>query len=535
MSTPSRTVARRPATNVARRATAYVPTENDRLGHTPWQRVWTLRPVRFVRARAALLCVLVVQVTLTVPLTNTAFQDEALYLYAGHRQLGAWLHGTPTYDNYATYFSGAPFLHPVLAALVDDLGGVAAARALSLVFAVATTTLLFLTARRLFDRAVALIAAIVFAVSEPTLFNGHLATYDAAALFLLALAAWIGVTTARLPAPMILLATPVVVAAGFTKYAAVLYIPSTVAVCVLAAARERGWRPAATRALLLTTSVIAAAAVILHAAPQLWEGIRTTTTDRRPGQDPAWAVIHASANYIGLPLLIAIAGVVVYSRRDHGFEHDRSPRYLRAALAIVLTGTALVAPISHIHLHTLTSLHKHVGFGLWFAAPMAGAALAHLIHAHTFRSLATALAACAAIAWLGTGQAAARFHDWPHTDQLVAVLRTQIRPVTGHYLVEENEVPRYYLRDLTQPYQWVGTFYFEYTDKKGNKLAGIPAYQAAIADRYFDVIALRYGPTASLDRQIDRQLDTQHGYELVATLAANSSFGDGNWHVWRRK
>ena len=35
---------------------------------------------------------------------------------------------------------------------------------------------------------------------------------------------------------------------------------------------------------------------------------------------------------------------------------------------------------------------------------------------------------------------------------------TQIRPVTGRYLAEESEVPRYYTADLTEPYQWYGTY-----------------------------------------------------------------------------
>ena len=105
--------------------------------------------------------------------------------------------------------------------------------------------------------------------------------------------------------------------------------------------------------------------------------------------------------------------------------------------------------------------------------------------------------------------------------------------MTGRYLAEESEVPRYYTADLTEPYQWFGTYFFTYTDHSGQQLAGVPAYKQAITDEYFDVIILRYGPTAALDLQIDPQLKAQHGYTLVAVVPANDSYGLGNYYIWR--
>jgi hypothetical protein len=116
---------------------------------------------------------------------------------------------------------------------------------------------------------------------------------------------------------------------------------------------------------------------------------------------------------------------------------------------------------------------------------------------------------------------------------VVSVIRTQIRPVTGRYLSEESEVPRYAARDLTEPYQWYGTYFFTYTDHNGRQLTGVPAYRQAIADRYFDLVVLRYGPTASLDLQIDPQLKAQQGYTLIAKVPADDSYGLGYYYVWR--
>src|SRR5690242_9087858 len=71
-----------------------------------------------------LLIVLAVQAALSLRLVwaDTAFQDEATYLWAGHLQWAHWLHSAPI-PPFPTYFSGAPVIYPPLGALADSLGG----------------------------------------------------------------------------------------------------------------------------------------------------------------------------------------------------------------------------------------------------------------------------------------------------------------------------------------------------------------------------------------------------------------------------
>ena len=101
-----------------------------------------------------LLIVLAVQAALSVRLVwaDTAFQDEATYLWAGHLEWAHWLHGTPI-PPFPTYFSGAPVIYPPLGALADSVGGLAGARVLSLVFMLGATALLWATAGRLYRAA----------------------------------------------------------------------------------------------------------------------------------------------------------------------------------------------------------------------------------------------------------------------------------------------------------------------------------------------------------------------------------------------
>ena len=152
---------------------------------------------------------MVLQALLTLRMHNSAFEDEALYLYVGHLEIAHLLHGTALQGDYPSYFSGAPVLYPVLGALFDSVGGLTGARALSLVEMLAATGLLYTMSSRLFNERVALCAAVTFAVAEPTLFLGNLATYDATALCLLAVAAWLVVRIAAFRWPAYLLAAPV--------------------------------------------------------------------------------------------------------------------------------------------------------------------------------------------------------------------------------------------------------------------------------------------------------------------------------------
>ena len=163
----------------ARSADAPSLRQSRRVGHTKAPPPWPL------------LAILAIQAALSLRLiwSNTAFLDEATYLYAGHQEIHyLFMHGTLTVPGqngyYQTYFSGAPVLYPILGAIADSIGGLAAARLLSLAFMLGATTLLYWTTARIYDRRAAAAAASLFAVLAPTQFLGAFATYDAMALFL---------------------------------------------------------------------------------------------------------------------------------------------------------------------------------------------------------------------------------------------------------------------------------------------------------------------------------------------------------------
>lgn len=518
----------------------------------PWQspldRFAAGRFGRWTIERVPLFAVLFLQICLSYRLHNSAFQDESLYLFAGHREIGWLLHHTPIYDNYSTYFSGAPFLYPVAGAAVDGVFGLEGARALSLLCMLGATTLVWATTKLLYGQHAAACGAALFAVAAPTLFLSRLATYDAPALFLLALAFWLVVRTARRSIWWVLTAVPVTALAVGTKYASLLFVPTIAAVAVLSCrfgstaqdpsgrTRPRSWLNTVSRGLLFALSLAALLAGWLYLlGPGFREGIAVTTTQRPAGGDALTLIAERSAEYGAGVFALACVGIAVDVARARALPSTRSTLIERGLLSATLAATALLAPLYQMHLHTLTSLLKHVGFGLVFASPIAGVALASLLRAGARdpRRLGVALLACLGLTAAALDQSSSAFNQWPNSAAMVAAVRTQIRPVTGRYLAEEDEVPRYYTADLTQPYQWYGTYFFQYTDHAGQLLTGVPAYRQAIADKYFDLIILRYGPTASLDLQIDSQLKSQHGYTLIAVIPADDSYGLGDYYVWR--
>ncbi|HEY4463261.1 MAG TPA: glycosyltransferase family 39 protein [Streptosporangiaceae bacterium] len=490
-------------------------------------------PRRIWLSRGVLLLILIMQAALTLRMQNSAFEDEALYLYVGHLEIAHWLHGASLLGDYPSYFSGAPVLYPVLGAFADSIGGLAAARAVSLAEMLAATALLYTMSRRLFNERVGLCAAVIFSVAEPTLFLGHLATYDASALFLLALAAWVVVRTAEFRWPVYLLAAPLAASAVATKYASLLFVP-----CVIALAGVAAWPRSRRKALIAPVALALATAGVLAgtlrvAGPDYWRGIESTTLARVQSTASVTSLLWDITQWIGLPFALAVIGAVAYTIRPATETGEQiasaGSRLRRAALGAVMAGSALLAPAEQIRIHTVVSLQKHVGFGLLFAAPIAGVGMARIIGDH-FRRAQIGIAMWGAALVLGMTQANDLFNVWPNSTALAADMAGHLRP-GAHYLVEADEVPIYYLRRHAdaQPNQFTSTYNFGYVDKQGRYLTGDAAYVAAIQAGYFQIVTFDYGTTPAVDTLIAHSLAADPHYRLADVISETNG---GRQYVW---
>jgi hypothetical protein len=487
-------------------------------------------------SRFLLLCLLAFQALMSLRLHNTAYMDEAQYLYSGHLELEHLLHGTPVPGNFTSLYSGSPVLYPVVAAALDQVGGLTAARLLSLAEMLSVTALLYSLSRRLFNERVALCAALLFCVTEPAIFLGNFATYDATSLFLLACAAWTMVRTAAFRWPVFLMAAPVAALAVAVKYAGLLFVP-TIAVLPLLAC----WPLRGRRVLFYPLAFLAVVGGLLYAGLRLGghayvAAISSTTTNRAQGATPLTTLLRETAEWGGVIFVLALIGTAAYVWRDRT-EPDESiaptgSRFRRLCLGVVLTGSALLAPAYQAHLHTDVSFQKHVGFGLFFAAPIAGLGLARVLGDHFRRPHIAVAAWCVALV-LGLVQANIIYLSWPNSSQFVQAMSRYLTP-HGRYLVEESAVPIYYLlghRDA-QPGQFTSTFYIAYRDRKGALLTGSPGYTAAVEAGYFRLVCYYGDSTPAVDAALGRALASTKAYYLAAEINVNDTFSPGEYYVW---
>ena len=478
-----------------------------------------------------MLAILVVQAALSLRLvwSNTAFVDEATYLYAGHQELHYLLtQGTLTVPGqngyYQTYFSGAPILYPILGAIADSIGGLAGARLLSLAFMLCATTLLYWTAARIYGRRAATAAVCAFAVLGPTQFLGAFATYDAMALFLMALAAFLVSKSAQENDNTFTLAFAclAMVFADATKYAVILFDPVIIGLAVLASVPGRTWPEARRQGYRALGYSATLGAILLAAGGQTYvTGLMSTTLARASDNSSAIVVFRDSWKWVGAVAVIGALGVIMHVLRE-GRARTRT--------SALLAGAVLLVPLEQARIHTTTSLQKHVDFGAWFASIVVGYAIAKIIPVARKRAqfvlvAPVAAAVVAAATAITVPQATALYHDWNNSSSAVAALKPWARNV--NVLAEDYFIYSYYLGNEVKPQRWGNTWHLDYVDpQSGRLLTGPPAYRDAIEHHDFGTVVLNYGETSALDHRIVADMIAAGGYRRVVHMRYRKSWFD---------
>jgi len=495
------------------------------------------------RARAGLplLAVLVVQTLLSARLlgADTAFVDEAAYLWAGHLEWAHWLHGVAI-PPFSAYFSGSPVIYPPLGALADSVGGLTGARVLSLVFMLGATVLLWDVTSRMFGRQAGFFAAALFAVAGPTLHLGAFATYDAIALFLLAVAAWLvaGAAEQQEAVGRMAGAGAVLALANATAYSSVLFDPVIVALA-LVIALPSGRRLAARRCGALVTVLVAVLLLgVLLGGTSYWQGITQTTLARAAGAASTLQVLADAWSWSGIIVTLALCGVITswVSRRFAA----------QTWLLAVLTAAALLGPLEQAHLHTLDALNKHVGLGAWFAAIAAGYAVDKFISASPAGQPRTlTCSACVIALALPVSLGATQSHEfatsWPDSSTFTAVFRP-LASQGGHLLVEDPSIAEYYLPAGSHWQRWSSTRNIVLpggTNTGGPTHGGVvgagdpAAFDRYIAQHYFSFIALNFTDTTALDHHIATLVHRSRYYTTVDVVPYYIGSTKGTYIIYK--
>jgi multisubunit Na+/H+ antiporter MnhG subunit len=495
-----------------------VPTQSGR----PFQVQPLASGRRFAALRAVpLAAIMILQAVLIGSLLRMgiASGQESRYIYAGHQLIHELWHGGGS-PYYETYFPGVPLFYPVLAAMADAVGGLAAVRLMSIVFMLMATALLYLTARRMFGYWPAIGGAGLFATLALSRHVGASATPDAMSLALMAAAACCAVLASErsVQARRWLLAVPAaLLAANAVSYASVVFDPVVIGLAALLLS-DRGWRRVGQRALALscaTITVLSLAAVL--AGTSYLSGIRTAAILSGRSSASLLSIEHSSWHWLGLVLCIAAAGLVVATLPG---ERKQLPRLL-------LLGTAgLLITAEAMHLHNVQALTTSGDFGAWFACIAAGYAVGRLAELPRSRFAAAALsslmiAPIAAVAIAGASQAqvltTAANSAVPEITALQPYLAT---PGKQHYLIASYQDIAYDLRPSPGWQQVTDSFYVSYPlpGHPGRYLHDAAGLAAAIKAHWFALISVPVTPAAAdtFSRLVLRQAQATSAYYLAS-------------------
>jgi Dolichyl-phosphate-mannose-protein mannosyltransferase len=480
------------------------------------------RPTR--RSSWPLLIILTVQSALSLSLVwaNTAFTDEANYLWTGRLELSGLLHGTPVPSAVLKY-SGSPILYPPLGAIADALGGLAAARILSLGFMLMATALLYSTCARMFGRAAGIVAAAAWGLSGGVT-GFAFASFYPMSIMLTALAVWCGVRAAdsRRFGEYIAASGIVLALANATAYSSVILDVAVIPVIGLALRRTRSRKEAVSASAWLAVALLLALTATLTAGHS-WIGLWVSVLDRRSGglstgHQSALTVLVSAWNSSGFIALASVAGAVL------AFAGPRK----NALLSTAACASVFLVPAGQIYSRTTASIGEHAVYGEWIAAIAIGCGAAVLADQVTIRKKLAAFSVAAVFAFIAIGGLEGAVYSkelWPNSSAYTTALRRVASHARGNFYVLNNSggvlaVSQFYVPQGMQWRRWLGANLLIPASGK------VPAARALLSSRKPGAVVLFYrsAPTLPASLVLSPRRDTQ---AQLLRLVATQSGGAG--------
>jgi hypothetical protein len=326
--------------------------------------------------------------------------------------------------------------------------------------------------------------------------------------------------------------------ANATAYSSAVADPVVLAVAVLVALPAGGRAAARRAAVLLIVMIALATAGLLAGGSAYLTGIGRTTVARIGGADSPLSVLGDAWAWTGVVAVLALCALVIGVAGRAGRA--------RVWLLAVLACAAVLGPLEQVRLHTTASLDKHLVAGTWFAAMAAGyavdrfAAAAPVGRTQALTSGACLVALVFPVA-LGAGQSRALATSWPNASAFIAIFRPLAGQGTGHLLVEDASIARYYLPSGSRWQRWSSTRNIVLpsgantggpASADGVTGAGNAGVFAEFITRgYFSYVALNFADTTALDHQIANDLHHSPHYHVIDVIPYGPS--PGTFVVWR--
>jgi hypothetical protein len=452
-------------------------------------------PWRLLLHPLTVICAVQAGLSLALVWSNTAFGDEAEYLWFGHLEWAHWLHGTTWPSAYADHvLSGSPLIYPPLGAFADSVGGLAGARVFSLVFILGATVLLYFTARPLIGRSGSVAATALWALSEPAL-RLAFATFDPLSVFLTALSAWLIVLGYRRGSALVVAASAALALADATAYSGIIVAPVVIAFAFLV------WvhRMRARRALFRTACLAGCSVVfftLLMIASRSWTGLQFTVLYRSiADHQSSLLVLKDIWIYSGLITSLAVMGAFIAAGTE---------RRQRAALLAFLGSAAFIVPAAQLHDRTGWSLDKHLAYGIWFATIAAGYACSQLIRWLPTLSRRLIVLCCILVlaypAVNGFEAAWQVYHSWANAGSFIREFGPVAAQSRGSiYVAGQERIAQYYTpqgRDWTR---WIGVLELDPPVSRDQQES---YYMSQLDSGKYGVITLFYPTTFSSGAQL---------------------------------
>jgi hypothetical protein len=307
----------------------------------------------------------------------------------------------------------------------------------------------------------------------------------------------------------VLAAVPFAALALFVSHASGLYLPTLGILSVLTAYRSRGAGAFLRGLVFCGTTVVCLIGVAAVAGMPSWSSPHGSVSRIR--------LLTDSAEWGGLLFAAAVLGAVAYVHRSRMGEMpwaggSAQGALRRSALGVTMCATALVAPAVQVYLGDTNSLDVHIGYGLLFAAPMAGLGISRLMGAH-FRN--PQLGILLYVVALVTGMAQSEsLHPTQDSAAVVSGLRKVVTP-EGQYLAADPAVYAYYLRADTSPGQWEQA-------ESGSSL------NAQVASGRYDIVVL---PGAT----VPTPLLGSKQYRLLTVLSPPKGSRQATYRIWVKR
>lgn len=478
----------------------------------PWQRVASA-----LRHPLTAICAVQAALSFALVWSNTAYVDEADYLWIGHLMLAHWARGAALPD-VADRLSGSPVLYPPIGALADDVAGLAGARILSMIFMICATIVLYSVASRLIGRAGAVVAAALWAISEPAL-RLTFATFDPMSVLLTAISAGLIVQAGyrRRPAALVAASGLALALGNVTAYSGIVIDPFVVAFAFLVWLQVMPARRALLYTAEFTAAVVALFAFVLYTSHSS-EGTTAVFNRQTHDHENLTLVLQEIWSYSGFIVVLALLGTLIAIRTQ---------TRQRAALIALTATAALAVPAAQFHYQTAWSADKHVAYGIWFAAIAAAFGCTKIISwpagARTRLAVLGCVAALIYPAAIGFQTAWVRYQKWPNAGPFIAALRPAVASASGLIYVPGHQ------QNIAQYYLPQGTDWTRWTSALALDPAGLPTpvpksqwpryYKHQLSTGNYGIITLFYNTTfASTSALPGSILLAPHGGRTYTTL-----------------